>query len=384
MRGTRTSVILYCMVTKRIRIYLLLATLLTSLPSNAQRYNGLYPVLKYVKIDERTSLYKLGFVNASGKLVIDYKYNDGAEVPRFIDGMAIVEKDGWKGGIDTADRVTVPFIYRSLFRIVNDPSVWVGKTTNDSMRIFDTTGHIYYNGLGDLLVMKELNRISIWYSGRKTTPFVILMDDKFNKLAEFSSKEDIQIMPYDQLQTGSKKPYNTKGLRMGRGQSGAVLDIRGRLLFDSVAGYAFNQGEMELYGKNRGAVIDTDLKEVIPFSLGFTKVQCMHGTGYYYVYKDSLSGVIDDKLKMIVDLKIKNETITECTSSWFETANDKTGVYSYYNYKGEKLIESKKRVFAYADTRYPMVVKKDENAYQLWAVLALEAWADRWATAAAL
>ena len=347
----------------RFTVLLLLVSSLVPSIAGAQKYNSLYPVFKYVEPNNSKGYYKVGYMNADSKLVIDYLYNESGGNGYFIDGYTIVTRKRKKGIIDTTGKIVFPFIYNDLKYLQSEPLLWEGKIEGDSIRLFDEYDHIIYEGLGTAMASKELDRVFVAHEARHDESFAVLMDHKGNRLAEFAGKENLSIVPVEQH--SDPAVYNKKALMLRRGASGALLDIQGKVIYDSVLGLGFQKGEMAVNGIERAAVIDTDLKEVVPFSAGYEKIELLPGMPYYFVHKNMGWGLVDKSQRIIVDFKPKCR-LGNFNSEWVEITSDFTDFFTYYNYKGEKLLETKNRLVTSAGNRFPAILKKDEKEFQLW------------------
>ena len=332
----------------------------------AQKYNAIYPVEKYYE----GKGYKVGYFSQDGRKIIDYIYDENTAGEQFVNDIAIVKKGHYMGLIDTTGKIVVPLMFSDLRIIHLDSSTWicVGSFPHDSIQIFRQDGNIYYSGYGTARCNTRLKRIFISASGKQiSSPFAILMDMQGNRLAKFTAKEKVTIG--DLTQSAGEYASNNKGLVLNIGSKyKAITDMCGKILYDSILSMTpFNCGKMVVTIKNKAAVLDENLEEVIPFSAGYKSIMNMCGTPYYGVYNDSCYGIIDKHQNIVVDLKLKNDKYyNDYTKEWFQTMDRKNNTFYYYDYNGKLLLETKQQIPQGSIANTTFVKKQNDTTYLLW------------------
>lgn len=332
----------------------ILVLLLCSFLSIAQVYEDLYPVYKGAS---------QGFVNKDGKLIVDFIYAQGYG---FGNGYAVVNRNMKRGLIDTKGKEVLPIVYSEL-TYWKDYDIWEGTFFPDSLVLFKLNGETLYAGRGhSALAWAEIDRIAITtnvYGG--VQPFkCFLINFKGKKIAEIEGPANIQYGPLESRHSMNVTTFSKKYLAVGGNNYQAIAGMNGKILIDSVSFMGFQDGEMVLMGNNKAALVDTNLKELIPFGAGYKMIVPMYGTPYYNVQKDTLWAVVDRNNNILVDFIFNNRASTKAPGM-FEVYNPSTRVYGYYKYDGEKIFESANMLYM-GEFQIALPVEKKENEYQLW------------------
>lgn len=325
----------------------------------AQVYNHLYPVYKS-HTDGIYTRQTVGYANEQGKLVIDYLFDGG---DAFINGRTRASKDRKWGLIDTTGKWILPPIYTEMISWETEP-YYSAHFYPDSLIVFDLDGHVICQGHGSYVFhYKELNRIIFDNSqprrGGNGSSAMYTYNGQF--VAEIMGG---QVQALDMEGPYRKHPFV---MQVSKGTfAGAILDTMGRILFDSVSTAGFYYGQMLLAGRNKVAVFDTNMKEIIPFSAGYTAIQRITHTSYFNVCKGGRYGIIDSKLNTIVDF-IYDGQFWQADSVTYVVQDKKTKLYGYYNYAGVKLLERKDPVAPYAlQGPYPVPINTPDGKCRLW------------------
>lgn len=347
---------------------LIIIGLLFSKITIAQQDSVLFPVT----INNRTV-----YLNSKGQVLTTDSIHSG---DNFSNGFAIVTSFGKNGGIgkrgaiDVTGKMVVPFGPSELY-FYPQKKWWVAQYYPDSLRIYPLGGGpAIYDGIGKfVLFYPEIDRMIVNSEVRANdTAHSILLDMNGKTIAKHAGIGTVQFAAIDEYRPGESYFHNRHSLRLVDNNRHAITDIKGKILFDSTNCVGFSQGKMVLTGQRRAAIVDTLRRQLIPFSAGYTTLEIMNGTPYYFARKDTSGGIIDEAQNIIFPFILSGHLIRH-DNRVFEMSNNKLPqLYSLYSYAGEKLVESKDIIelqspwLTASHQGFPIVIKRNDTTYQLW------------------
>lgn len=245
-------------------------------------------LVSFVIVDPKTKKEKWGFKNTSGKVIIQPQFDT---VGKFVEGLAVVEKNGKLGMINKQNKLVVPYKYF----YISDMKDGVAIVSNDR----------YYKGLidknGKEIVKPQYDDMFTFEYGRA----VVKKNGKYGYIDK-SGKVKIKIEYMDAF---SFTP-NSGGVAIVADKSNEfVIDVNGKKLtklnydvtsdfYDRVAPFIDGKSKAQLHGllDSKGTIVLKPTYDGIEaFSEGLARVK-----------KDGMFGFIDTKGKLVFPLIYNN------------------------------------------------------------------------------